>query len=59
MENLGGILDSAHSPGFVEKYGVVGFLQVYRSLPKAALRHEASSMKCFCLDLEFISPKIP
>lgn len=57
MENLGGILDSAHSPGFLEKYGVVGSVQVYRPLPKAALRHEVSTMKCICLEFEFISPQ--
>lgn len=54
----GGILGSTHPSGFANNLRVICRL-VYKSLYKAALMHEVSTMKCISLDSEFISPKFP
>lgn len=54
----GGMLGSTHPSGFANNLRVICRL-VYKSLYKAALMHEVSTMKCISLDSEFISPKFP
>lgn len=42
--------ESTHCPGFIGKHGVMGCMQVYRAVSKAALMHAVSTMKCISLD---------